>query len=110
MKAKDYYKKYRDEIVSKDEKKSIEAISSMVLEMSKEARDTIKDRRVRSDSGAVAVIREMNQKYNAVVTLLRRSSGLRRCCEMGSENIGRSRSRSSSGSCELFFWPEFTDW
>lgn len=75
MKAKDYYKKYRDEIVSKDEKKSIEAISSMVLEMSKEARDTIKDRRVRSDSGAVAVIREMNQKYNAVVTLFEKEFG-----------------------------------
>lgn len=75
MKAKDYYKKYRNEIVSKDEKKSIEAIANLVKDLSEEAKETIKLRRVRTDSGAVAVIREMNQKYNAVVTLFEKEFG-----------------------------------
>lgn len=75
MKAKDYYKKYRDEIVSKDEKKSVEAIAELVMDLSNEAKETIKLRRVKTDGGAVAVIREMNQKYNAVVTLFEKEFG-----------------------------------
>ncbi len=75
MKAKEYYAKYRDRIASKDDKESLQGVCDMLFELGLEAQELIAKRKVRSDCGAVAVLRELNDKYNAVCRMFERDYG-----------------------------------
>lgn len=69
MKAKEYYAKYHDGILSKDEEASNHAICSFINELSHETIDIIKQRRAQRVSAITAVFEQQNQKYNAVMSL-----------------------------------------
>lgn len=75
MKAVQYFQKYRDRIVSRDEAETIKAIGDLVLELSEEAKKMIAARHVRTNSGAAAVLLELNQKYNAICNLFEKTYG-----------------------------------
>lgn len=70
MKAKEYYAKYKERVASLDYNESIQAICEMIADLSAEAKATIDKRNVKTDCGCVAVLREMNDKYNAVCRML----------------------------------------
>lgn len=70
MKAKEYYAKYKERVASLDDKESIQAICEMLADLSAEAKAVIDKRNVKTDCGGVAVLREMNDKYNAVCRML----------------------------------------
>lgn len=75
MKAAEYYGKYKDAIISRDEHKSMEAVCAMVHEMCMETKELTKTRGVKRDSGAVAIIKEINQKYNTVYNMFMKEFG-----------------------------------
>lgn len=75
MKAKEYYAKYKDRIVSEDDKVSLQGVSDMLFAMCMESKELVAKRKVRSDCGAVAVLREMNDKYNAVCRMFEAEYG-----------------------------------
>lgn len=76
MKAKEYYAKYKDRIASLDDGESIQAICDMVTELSIEAKSVCDKRNVRTDCGGTAVLREMNDKYNAVCRMFEKEYGV----------------------------------
>lgn len=63
MKAKEYYKKYGKRIESGDAHATVE----MVNEMMDELRGLLDSRNISTDTGLLNVIREMNEKWNAIV-------------------------------------------
>lgn len=75
MKAKEYYAKYKDRIASKDDKESLQGMCDMIFEFCLESKELIEKRKVRSDCGGVAVLRELNDKYNAVCRMFERDYG-----------------------------------
>lgn len=76
MKAKEYYAKYKEQITSSDDKTSLQAVGDLVLDLSMETKDLIQKRHVQSDCARVAVLREMNDKYNAICNLFEREYGV----------------------------------
>lgn len=77
MKAKDYFAKY-DERIVKDQAlglMKIDSVEQLLLEMSDELAEICKKRCVRRDSAFVAVINEMNQKWNVICSLFEKKYG-----------------------------------
>lgn len=95
MKAKEYYAKYRDRLLANDiqftdeEKAAIcsseerqkeaeekirksltVAVSDLIVEMSKEVQEICKVRHAKSNFALVAIIREMNDRWNKVGDML----------------------------------------
>jgi len=64
LKAKDYYEKYSDGL--ENNKTYVESVRKMINEMLDEAVTLCKVRHAGSDSALYGVLKEMNQKYNAV--------------------------------------------
>lgn len=75
MKAKEYYAKYKERIASTDDQVSLQAVSDLVRDLSMEAKDLVEKRHARSNCAGVAILREMNDKYNAVCNLFEREFG-----------------------------------
>ena len=75
MKAKEYYAKYKDRIASVDYTESLQGVCDMNHELCMEAKELVAKRKVRTDGGAVAVLRELNDKYNAVCMMVERDYG-----------------------------------
>lgn len=75
MKAKEYYAKYKDRIASVDDKESLQGVCDMLYELCMESKEMIAKRKVRTDCGGVAVLRELNDKYNAVCRMFERDYG-----------------------------------
>ena len=73
MKAKEYFEKYRDGLMAEDDDAIKETAWKMYLEMSEEAKQIIGQRKVHSDKGAVAVLKEMNDRHNAVIGLFQKN-------------------------------------
>lgn len=65
MKAKDYFEKYEERILNGD----TQDISDLFIEMTKESQEIIKRRNCKSNSAAAGVVREMNDKWNAIVAM-----------------------------------------
>lgn len=71
MKAVDYFKKYGDQIRTEAaENSGTVALRAMLLELAFEGADLAAARKVKSNSGTVAVFKEINQKYNVICKLL----------------------------------------
>lgn len=75
MKAKDYFTKYESSIINSDDKGFVDAVSKMMIELNSEVKDLISARHIRTDSGTIAVFKEMNQKWNAIVRLFETKYG-----------------------------------
>ena len=69
MKAKEYFVKYADNIKSSDRTISSTAIGEMLTEMLKEVQEIAKIRHCSLDIGMISILKEQNQKYNAVVNM-----------------------------------------
>lgn len=69
MKAKEYYAKYRDGLLSPDIVISKKATSDFIIELSREVKTLADTRKCSTASAFIAIIREINQKYNAVLAL-----------------------------------------
>ena len=67
MKAKEYYSKYEADMHKKET--SNEAISKMLIELCDESQQKLTDRRAKSNSALLGVLKEFNDKWNAIVAL-----------------------------------------
>lgn len=75
MKAKDYFTKYEQALVSSDAEECSSAIASMLNEMNSEVQNLLKARHVKTDAGTFPIFKEMNQKWNAIVRLFEKKYG-----------------------------------
>ena len=78
MKAKEYFEKYEDGIMEEAKEPGIRGdgpAAKMLIEFTKEMQQILKDRHVQFDRGVVPVMREQNQKWNAVVNLFEKKYG-----------------------------------
>lgn len=75
MKAKEYYASIKDAIETHDEMMLKDAVDNMFFSMNKEVRSLIKIRNVSLDRGAGPIIKEMNDKWNAVCRLAEKDYG-----------------------------------
>lgn len=83
MKAKDYYQKYHDGILSADEKAGNEAIASFLNDLIHEVGEMMKARNAKTPSAAAGVVKEINQKYLAVLSLFEKNDGIRPLVDTG---------------------------
>lgn len=67
MKAKEYIEKYRSGIESRDCNTADKAINDLVIEMSQKATKIMEKRGAVKESAIVAVMKEQNDKWNAIV-------------------------------------------
>ncbi len=74
MKAIDYYGKYHDRLLNPET--GLVAARELALEMLSEAHRLIKDRRVSTDSGVVAVVKESCEKYEALCRMFQKRDGI----------------------------------
>lgn len=81
MKAKDYIEKYRERLESGDIAAIKKAGADMLMEFSKEVAQIAETRGVQRNSALVALLKEQNKKWNAVVkvfpTILARDGFMR---------------------------------
>lgn len=75
MKAKDYFTKYEQALVSSDADECSTAIADMLNEMNSEVQNLLTVRHVKTDAGTFPIFKEMNQKWNAIVRLLEKKYG-----------------------------------
>lgn len=75
MKAKEYYAKYHDQLISPDDQTSLEAISDLIYDFSMELKTMCEQRRAKTDDAARSIVRELNEKYNAIVALFEVKDG-----------------------------------
>lgn len=67
MKAKDYYKKYAERLLSPDT--SITAVRELIADFAKETKMLMDQRGVKTDKACMAVLNEMNDKWNALANM-----------------------------------------
>ena len=75
MKAKEYYASIKEAIETGTATALKKAIDEMFLGMNHEVQELQKKRHVRFDRGIFPIIKEMNDKWNAVVSLIENDYG-----------------------------------
>ena len=75
MKAREYYTKYKERIASTDDKVSLQGVCDMICELSSEAKEMITKRNIRTNRGSISVLRELNDKYNAICRMFEKEYG-----------------------------------
>lgn len=73
MKAKEYYKMI-EETTTKDE--LLEVVNKIIDCLNEEAKELMKSRHVKTDRRLVAILREMNDKWNAISALFEKNHGI----------------------------------
>lgn len=91
MKAKQYFEKHQQEMTCGDEKRVQAAINQLVLELNDEAKDMLKARNVNTDRAALSILRELNDKYNAVIGLFEKHYGASPLMRDGYLNLWKNR-------------------
>lgn len=79
MKAKEYFEKYNEAIYKEAQENSVTQdgpMAQMFIAFASEMKQIIKQRRVATDKGALSVINEQNQKWNAVTNLFIQKYGV----------------------------------
>ena len=66
MKAIDYVNKYGEDLTGEDHEKRSEAVKGLINDMMGELIDIMETRHVSTDKGAFSVVKELNQKWNAI--------------------------------------------
>lgn len=77
MKAKDYYEQYGEAVLSEsyhDDK--CDELSKLVIAFMREMKEIIDERRIKTDRGTVAVIKEQNEKWNALSAIFEKKHGV----------------------------------
>ena len=82
MKARQYFEKHRQEMTCGDEKRVQAAINQLVLELNDESKDMLKSRNI---------LRELNDKYNAVIGLFEKHYGASPLMRDGYLNLWKNR-------------------
>ena len=67
MKAKDYYKKYADRLLSPEE--SVTAVTELIKDFAAETKQLMDSRGAKTDRACEAIINEMNDKWNALARM-----------------------------------------
>lgn len=75
MKAKEYYEKYKTGLASAEEKTYLTAAQGFISELLTEAKTIADARHVKFDRGFIPVLRELNEKYKAVVRMFEKEYG-----------------------------------
>lgn len=75
MKAKDYFEKYETRMMKNDDD-GLKAIGELMYELVIEAKTLINTRHVNTNSGSVAVLKELNNKWNALCNLFEKKYGV----------------------------------
>lgn len=78
MKAKEYFEKYDQDIWTEWQDQEMHRdgpMAKLYIEMSSELRKIMDVRQVNSDSGMLGVLREQNQKWNAILNLFEKKYG-----------------------------------
>ena len=78
MKAKEYFEKYEEGIMDEALETGIHRdgpAAKMLIEFMSEMKQIIEKRHVQFDRGLIPIIREQNQKWNAVVNLFTKKYG-----------------------------------
>jgi hypothetical protein len=86
MKAKEYFEKYRELIADPfyvDDETGNSGITLLFIDMSSEFRTICHMRNVKTDSGAVSILKELNQKWNAINALFKKEYGYEPLAEDG---------------------------
>lgn len=76
MKAKEYYQTYHDALLSQDEQTVDNACNELVIDLTKETQSLLNQRKAKSTHALCGVVREINDKYNAVVSLFESKDGV----------------------------------
>ena len=76
MKAKDYFDKYESSFVENNCEHSAKATRDLLIDMSEEVEKLYKARSGKTDSALAGVIKEINQKWNAVGSLFEKKYGV----------------------------------
>lgn len=71
MKAKDYVEKYCDKIAAGDNS----AMRELFLDLSQDVISLCKSRNVRFAKGQISVIKEVNEKWNAIARKMKKEKG-----------------------------------
>lgn len=80
MKAIEYYETYGDQVFGEAVKSAIRgeqtavALSELMRAFIRETKEIIKSRNVTTDRGAISVIREQNEKWNALVAIFEKQN------------------------------------
>ena len=83
MKAKDYYQKYHDGILSADENVGNEATANFIYDLIHEVSTLMKDRKASTAAALVGIAKEVDQKYLAVLDLFEKRDGIRPLFDFG---------------------------
>lgn len=75
MKAKELYAKYKERIASENDEESVRGLCELLADLGAETKELIAKRKVTTDCGGTAVLRELNDKYNAVCRMFERDYG-----------------------------------
>lgn len=72
-KAKEYYELYK--VALMNEEKTLKAISDLIIELNAEVKELQRLRHVKFDRGLIPILKETNQKWNAIVRLFEKEFG-----------------------------------
>lgn len=75
MKAKEYFEKYEKVIIESIKEDSTTGHKDLLVEMSKEVQTLYDSRKAKSNSALAGIIKELNQKWNAIGTLFEKKYG-----------------------------------
>lgn len=70
MKAKDYYAKYGEQLVSADEKEREAAILAVMRCFADESKALMDARKPRTEKACMAIVEEINGRWNALCEML----------------------------------------
>lgn len=72
-KAKEYYELYKFDLMDKE--KANKALSDLIKDLNEEVKELQQIRHVRFDRGMMPILKETNQKWNAIVRLFEKEYG-----------------------------------
>lgn len=76
MKAKDYFDKYESSFVENNCEHAVKATRDLLIDMSEEVEKLYNARSGKTNSALAGVIKEINQKWNAVGSLFEKKYGV----------------------------------
>lgn len=77
MKAKEYYEQYGIAVLAESYHESkYDELTKLISAFLKEMKATLKERHVSTDRGTVAIIREFNNKWNALSAIFEKKHGV----------------------------------
>lgn len=76
MNAKEYFEKYHNGLFEEYQSGEKKYLSNLLKEMLLEVSDILKKRKIQFDRAAIAVVKEQNDKWNALANLLEKKYGV----------------------------------